>query len=64
MRSPVADDFLPYTNLRTLTREISDALIDKIYVYSSQAIEIVWKFQDEYKDVINEKRLSFIRKGI
>ena len=48
----IADAFLPYTNLRTLTSEIADALIDKIYVYSSQAIEIVWKFKDEYKDVL------------
>lgn len=50
MRNPAADAFLPYTNLRTLTRDISDALIDKIYVYSGQAIEIVWKFKDEYKE--------------
>lgn len=50
MRNPAADAFLPHTNLRTLTRDVSDALIDKIYVYSSQAIEIVWKFKDEYKE--------------
>ena len=41
VRSPEADAFLPHTNLRTLTREIADALIYKIYVYSGQAIEIV-----------------------
>lgn len=52
VRSPAADAFLPYTNLRTLTREIADSLIDKIHVYSSQAIEIIWKFKDEYKDVL------------
>lgn len=52
VRSPAADTFLTYTNLRTLTREIADALIDKIYVYSNQAIEIVWKFKDEYKKVL------------
>lgn len=39
-----------YTNLRTLTREIVEELIDKIYVYSSQTVEIVWKFKDEYKN--------------
>ena len=54
VRSPAADAFLPYTNLRTLTSEIADALIDKIYVYSSQAIEIVWKFKDEYKETAKE----------
>ena len=55
VQNPATDDFLPYTNLRTLTREIADTLIDKVYVYSSQAVEIVWKFQDEYKDAVKEK---------
>lgn len=55
IRSPEADAFQPYTNLRTLTREIADTLIDKIYVYSGQAVEIVWNFKDEYKDAVKEK---------
>lgn len=55
VRNPAADAFLPHTNLRTLTREIADALIDKIYVYSSPAIEIVLNFKDEYKEAVKEK---------
>lgn len=54
VRSSEADAFLPHTNLRTLTREIADALIDKIYAYSGQAIEIVWNFKDEYKESVKE----------
>ncbi len=55
VRNPAADAFLPHTNLRTLTRELADALIDKIYVYSGQAVEIVWNFKDEYKGAIKKK---------
>ena len=54
IRSPSADAFQPYTNLRTLTREIADALIGKIHVFSGQAIEIVWSFKDEYKETAKE----------
>ena len=54
VRNPAADAFLPHSNLRTLTREIADALIDKIYVYSGQAMEIVWNFKDEYKETVKE----------
>ena len=57
IRSPEADAFQPYTNLRTLTREIADALIDKIYVYNGQAVEIVWNFKDEYKETAKENTI-------
>lgn len=43
------DSILPYTNVRTLSRELVDLLIQHIYIYSDASIEIVWKFQDEYK---------------
>lgn len=45
---PTGQPISAYTNLRTLTWEIVEELIDKIYVYSSQTVEIVWKFKDEY----------------
>ena len=48
IKNPAADAFLPYTNLRTLTHEIVDELIDSIYVYSGNRVEIIWKFKDEY----------------
>ena len=48
------DNILPYTNVRTLTRELVDLLIQHIYIYSDTSIEIVWKFQDEYKRLLTE----------
>lgn len=40
--------------MRTLTRELVDLLIQHIYIYSDTSIEIVWKFQDEYKRLLAE----------
>ena len=42
----------PYTNVRTLTRELVDLLIQNIYIYSSTSIEIVWKCGDEYQRLL------------
>lgn len=47
-----ADSILPYTNVRTLTRELVDLLIQNIYIYSSTSIEIVWKCGDEYQRLL------------
>ncbi len=49
----LSKSLLPYTNVRTLTRELVDELISAIYIYNSQAVEIVWTFQDEYKELID-----------
>lgn len=54
IKNPAADTFLPYTNLRTLTHEIVDELIDSIYVYSGNRVEIIWKFKDEYSKIEKE----------
>lgn len=47
-----ADRILPYTNVRTLTRELVDLLIQNIYIFSSTSIEIVWKCGDEYQRLL------------
>ena len=47
-----AGSILPYTNVRTLTRELVDLLIQNIYIYSSTSIEIVWKYGDEYQRLL------------
>ena len=47
-----AGSILPYTNVRTLTRELVDLLIQNIYIYSSTSIEIVWKCGDEYQRLL------------
>ena len=41
-------------NVRTLTRELVDLLIQHIYIYSDTSVEIVWKFEDEYKRLLAE----------
>ena len=46
------DNIIPYTNVRTLTRELVDSLIHNIYIYSSTSIEIVWKCGDEYQRLL------------
>ena len=45
-------NIIPYTNVRTLTRELVDLLIQNIYIYSSTSIEIVWKCGDEYQRLL------------
>ena len=44
--------YIPYTNVRTLTRELVDLLIQNIYIFSSTSIEIVWKCGDEYQRLL------------
>ena len=34
-----------------LTAEVIDALIEKILVYPDKSVEIIFKFQDEFKEV-------------
>ena len=46
------DNIILYTNVRTLTRELVDSLIQNIYIYSSTSIEIVWKCGDEYQRLL------------
>ncbi|MCI8388364.1 MAG: recombinase family protein [Clostridiales bacterium] len=48
VQNPAVNAFLPYTNLRTLTRDIVDELIDNIYVYSGNRVEIIWKYNDSF----------------
>ena len=40
-KSPV-ESVLPYTNVRTLTRELVDLLIQPFYIYSASSVEFVW----------------------
>ncbi|MBP3345185.1 MAG: recombinase family protein [Clostridia bacterium] len=42
-----------YKNFNSLTKEMAQELIDVIYVYENNRIEINFKFQDEFDAVIN-----------
>ena len=42
-----------YKNITELSREVVSALIDNIYVYEDNRIEIVMKYRDEYEAVMD-----------
>lgn len=45
--------FRPHEQIKTLTREIVDALIESIRVYAADRIEIRWKHQDHFKKCLD-----------
>ena len=47
------DYFLKYKNINSLSRELIDSLIDNIYVYEGKKIKIKYKYEDEYKHLLN-----------
>ena len=59
-------NFLQYKSLTELTREVVGALIENVYVYENERIEIVMKFRDEFEALVEyiENNLSVIPKII
>ena len=47
------DYFLKNKNINSLSRELIDNLIDNIYVYEGKKIKIKYKYEDEYKHLLN-----------
>lgn len=45
--------FIKYRNIDKLTREILIALVDVIYVHENKGIEIIFKFQDTFKNALD-----------
>lgn len=43
---------------KPLTRELSEMLIDTIYVYDQKHIEVVFKYQDEYKKLLQTLKMK------
>lgn len=57
--SEIIKNFVQYGNVEKLTRAIVVNLIEKIYVYSADEIEIVYKFQDRFNEMLEyAKKLS------
>ena len=46
-------NFKRFRNITELSREIVSALIDNVYVYEDNRIEIVMKYRDEYEAVMD-----------
>lgn len=44
--------FIKYKNVKSLSRELIDSLIDNIYVYEDKKIRIKFKYEDEYNYLI------------
>jgi hypothetical protein len=42
---------LKFRKSKALTREMLTELVEKIIIYSPDSIEVVWRFDDEYKAV-------------
>ena len=48
----IIDDFLKFKNISLLTREVMEALIEKVYVYEDNKIKIVFKYRDPFKSAL------------
>jgi chromosome segregation ATPase len=59
----IIESFKRYEKFTELSREMVDELIDSIYIYGSEAIEIVWNHMDEYRNLVQfvEKECEKIR---
>lgn len=48
----IIESFRRYEGFTELSREMADELIGSIYIYGSEAIEIVWNHMDEYMRLV------------
>lgn len=55
----IIESFKRYEGFTELSKEMVDELIDSIYVYGSEAIEIVWNHMDEYIRLV-----PYVEKGV
>lgn len=46
------EEFSKYNNIKELTKDIVENLIEKIIVHYDGSIEIVWRFKDSYKEAL------------
>ena len=47
------NDFLKNKNIKTLSKQVIDELVENIYVHEGGNITIKFKFQDEYQNAVN-----------
>lgn len=55
----IIESFKRYEGITKLSKEMADELIDSIYIYGSEAIEIVWNHMDEYMRLV-----QYVQKGV
>ena len=50
---PWIEDFLQYSNIRSLERRVVLTLIDKIIVHDKKHIEVIFRHKEEMQEIIN-----------
>lgn len=51
--SPILQGFAKYTDLEALSYPIVQDLIDVIYFYNPERLEVVWKYRDEFQEILD-----------
>ncbi len=51
--SPILQGFAKYTDLETLSYPIVQELIEVIYFYNPERLEVVWKYRDEFQEILD-----------
>lgn len=50
------ENFLEYKNIKELSRQVVDELIDEIYVYENGRIQIKFRYEEQYKEAMEYVR--------
>ena len=62
------ENFLEYKNIKELSRQVIDELIDEIYVYEDGRIQIKFRYEEEYKEaieyVMKMKKLAIYKENV
>ena len=51
--SPILQEFAKYVDLDELSYLIVQELIDVIYFYNPERLEVVWKYRDEFQEILD-----------
>lgn len=54
MDNPFADRFCQYAAVEEITAEITEDVLDKVIVYPDGRLEVVWKYQSEFQNLLTE----------
>ena len=60
--------WIEYRNIKELSRQVIDELIDEIYVYEDGRIQIKFRYEEEYKEaieyVMKMKKLAIYKENV
>ena len=57
------EQFARFKNVNLITREVIVSLVEKIYIYEENEVEVVFNYRDEFKDIVSflEKHQNRLR---